>query len=262
MLENLTLDYHQGARWQQQVTHGEQQFHFYIVTYGSCSFQYEHGTVTAGKGDFVLAPQSCSYIERSAEANLHQKYSLRFTATSALLDMLPPLRQGQWLQSSAGIYERSIELLRPLWKEVQEQQHYQELRIASFLLDTLALWLRELERGELAPASLIHVERMKEYIQTHYRQKITKDVLADYIRRSPSYAAALFKKGTGQTISEYVHAVRMKTAMYMLSASLLSITEIAEYLGYADVSYFQRLFKRTFGQPPSYYMQDRRDSNS
>ena len=38
--------------------------------------------------------------------------------------------------------------------------------------------------------------------------------------------------------------------------------EIAEYLGYADVSYFQRLFKRTFGQPPSYYMQDRRDSNS
>src|SRR5690606_41428094 len=66
----------------------------------------------------------------------------------------------------------------------------------SYLLDTLVLWQRELDRGELAPASLIHIERMKQYIQSHYRQRITKDVLADYIRRRPSYTASLFKKGT------------------------------------------------------------------
>lgn len=260
MLEHWHLEHHQGTNWQQQITHGGLQFHFYIITYGSCTFQHEAASITADKGDFVLAPQKCSYIEHSAHNGLHQKYSLSFTASPVLLQLLPILRENQWLHSSAGIYERSIELLRPLWKEIGEKQHYSELRIASFLLDTLALWLRELERGELAPASLIHIERMKQYIQTHYRQKVTKDVLADYIRRSPSYAASLFKKGTGQTISEYVHAVRMKTAMYMLSDSLLSITEISEYLGYADVSYFQRLFKRTFGQPPSDFMQERRES--
>jgi AraC-like DNA-binding protein len=260
MLQQLTIDYHQGTNLQQKVTHEKLQFHFYVITYGHCSFHRQNGDVlVAEKGDFVLAPQQCDYTERSAENSLHQKYSLGFTATPNLLHMLPQLQKDQWLHSRSGIYERSIDMLRPLWKEASEGLHYVELRIASFLLDTLALWQRELERGELAPASFIHIERMKHYIQTHYRQKVTKDVLADYIRRSPSYAASLFKKGTGQTISEYVHAIRMKTAMYMLSASLLSITEISEYLGYADVSYFQRLFKRTFGQPPSDFMQERRD---
>jgi len=261
MLQQLTIDYHQGAQWQKEVYHEELQYHFYIITYGSCSFQLDNGELLiANKGSFVLAPQQCHYIESSTNQNLHQKYCIGFKVTPILIDKLPQLQYSQWLYSNAGIYDRSIEQLRLIWKEAGEELPYIELRIASFLLDTFALWQRELDRGELAPASLMHIERMKQFIQSHYRQKITKDVLGDYIRRSPSYAASLFKKGTGQTISEYVHAVRMKTAMYMLSASLLSITEISEYLGYADVSYFQRLFKRTYGQPPSDFLQEQRDS--
>ncbi|MEK4249981.1 helix-turn-helix transcriptional regulator [Paenibacillus sp. FSL W7-1287] len=262
MLENLTLTHTEGSNRSSSIEHSSAEYHFYIITYGSCIFHTSDVTMTAEKGQFVLAPANCSYEERSTQTGLHQKYSFSFTCSQELLQVLPLLQKNNWLILSTGLYDRSIERLRPLWKELQEEQPYAALRIGAYLLDTLVLWQRELDRGELAPASLIHIERMKQYIQSHYRQRITKDVLADYIRRSPSYTASLFKKGTGQTISEYVHAVRMKTAMYMLSASLLSITEISEYLGYADVSYFQRLFKRTFGNPPSHYMQERSGSNS
>lgn len=258
MIHQLQLFHTEGSKWSKQVQHQDSQFHFYILTYGSCEFHTADAALTAHKGEFVLAPANCSYEERSALTGLHQKFSFSFAASDALLVMLPMLAKNNWLHAATGLYERSIERLRPLWKEMQEEQPYCLLRIGSFLMETLVLWQRELDRGELAPASLIHIERMKQYIQAHYRERITKEILADYIRRSPSYAASLFKKGTGQTISEYVHAARMKTAMYMLAESLLSITEIAEYLGYADVSYFQRLFKRTYGQSPSYYMQDRK----
>lgn len=262
MIEKLTLTHTEGSKWLHPVEHHDQQYHFYIITYGSCIFHTMENSIAAEKGQFVLAPAGIAYEERSSDKGLHQKYSFSFTCSDQLLHMLPILSNNEWLNIATGLYDRSIERLRPLWKELQEEQPYAILRIGAFLLETLVLWQRELDRGELAPASLMHIDRMKQYIQAHYRERITKDVLADYIRRSPSYAAALFKKGTGQTISEYVHAVRMKTALYMLSASLLSITEISEYLGYADVSYFQRLFKRTFGHPPSHYIQERSGSNS
>jgi len=262
MFDKLTLTHTEGSKWLNPIDHNDGQYHFYIITYGSCIFHTSERSIVAEKGQFVLAPANCSYEERSSNVGLHQKYSFSFTSSEQLLPMLPILSHNKWLNISTGLYDRSIERLRPLWKELQEEKPYTLLRIGAFLLETLVLWQRELDRGDLAPASLIHIDRMKQYIQAHYRERITKDVLADYIRRSPSYAASLFKKGTGQTISEYVHAVRMKTALYMLSASLLSITEISEYLGYADVSYFQRLFKRTFGQPPSYYLQERSGSSS
>ncbi|MNG21412.1 HTH-type transcriptional activator RhaR [compost metagenome] len=82
---------------------------------------------------------------------------------------------------------------------------------------------------------------------------MTKEELGACINRTPNYAASLFRRATGQTISEAVHAARMKTAVYMLTDSLLTVAEISDYLGYRDVSYFQRVFKRTTGRTPSSY---------
>lgn len=258
MLRQITIQHDQGMNWQEKNVHGDKEYHLYIMTYGSCIFTCGETTILAKKGDFVLSPQQNIIFEATPERSVHQKFSFHFVVTDALFEMLPILQQSIITHSTSGLFDRAIDTFRPIWKEYSEEQSYTNLRVGSFILDLLALWQRELERGELAPASLIHIDRMKGYIQSHYRERITKEQLGDYIRRSPNYAATLFKKGTGQTISEYVHTMRMKTAIYMLSQSLLSITEIAEYLGYSDVSYFQRLFKRTFGKPASQYMNERR----
>jgi AraC family transcriptional regulator of arabinose operon len=49
----------------------------------------------------------------------------------------------------------------------------------------------------------------------------------------------------------------MKTAVYMLTESQLMISEIADYLGYNDVSYFYRIFKRSTGSSPSDFLHER-----
>ncbi|MGO4371343.1 helix-turn-helix domain-containing protein, partial [Paenibacillus sp. MCAF20] len=74
---------------------------------------------------------------------------------------------------------------------------------------------------------------------------------------TPNYAATLFSKMTGQTISEYVHSVRIRTAIYMLNESLLTVSEVAAYLGYNDVSYFHKLFKKTTGSTPAQFAHNR-----
>jgi len=260
MLNELNIEHEQGMDWKENFILSERCFHFYIMTYGRCSFIANGQTHIAEKGDFVLLPHLSEFEVCGLPASLHQKYNFYFKASEALIDQLPMLQLGHIMIATPGIYDLSLEKFRPIWKEYNERLQYANLRAGSFLLETFSLWQRELDRGELAPASIYHIDHMKSYITAHYRNKITKEHLGDAIRRSPNYAAALFKKGTGQTISEYVHTMRMKTAIYMLSESLLTITEISEYLGYSDVSYFQRLFKRTFGKPASLYMQERRST--
>lgn len=261
MLRQISIKHEQGMNWKRVVHHEAKEFHFYMVTYGTCLFRLNEQEVLAKKGDFILTPQLCSVEEATPNLSLHEKFSFHFVALDTLLELLPMLRTDYIIHLSSGLFDRALESFRPIWKEQSEELSYTNLRAGSFILDTLALWQRELDRGELAPASVMHINRMKSYIQTHYREHITKEHLGDYIRRSANYAANLFKKGTGQTISEYVHMIRMKTAIYMLSESLLSITEISIYLGYSDVSYFQRIFKRTFGKPASEFMKERPKHN-
>jgi len=261
MIEGMTIKHDQGMNWQEMISHKTKEYHLYIMTYGSCTFTCNEVTILASKGDFILTPQQTNIIEETPHRTIHQKFSFQFTASDELYKILPMLQTETMTHSSSGLFDRTMETFRPIWNEHGEDYAYTSLRASSFLLDTLALWQRELDRGELAPASIMHIDRMKAYIQSHYREHITKEHLGDYIRRSPNYVANLFKKGTGQTISEYIHSIRMKTAIYMLSQSVLTITEISDYLGYSDVSYFQRIFKRTYGKPASKYMDDRRSND-
>lgn len=258
MLNYLRLEHIQATSINKLIALSSQQYQFHLITYGQCVFQLaEDEIIFAKKGDFILLPANSTvqqYVQKNA---VYECYYFEFNAFNSLIEQLPLLNERYILKNTSGLFERTLDRLRPIWQDEQESTPYNQLRIGSLLLDTLAMWQREIDRGELSPASNMQVDRMKSYIQNHYRDKITKETLGEFIRRTPSYAASLFKKGTGQTISEYVHAVRLKTGLYMLNNSLLNVTEIAEYLGYSDVSYFQRLFKRMYGKTASEFMASR-----
>jgi AraC family transcriptional activator of pobA len=102
-----------------------------------------------------------------------------------------------------------------------------------------------------------HIQAMKSYIQNHYREKVTKDDLGWIIKKSPNYAATLFSDLTGLTISEFIHRMRVKTAIYMLHHSQMNVGEVAEFLGYSDSSYFHKVFKRIHGSSPSDLLQNK-----
>jgi AraC family transcriptional regulator of arabinose operon len=147
--------------------------------------------------------------------------------------------------------------MKSIQQQWEERPSYYVMMSQALLMEVLIYINRELDRGVISPERHRYVERMKRYIEQHYREKVTKEELGDEIGKSPNYAAALFKSITNQTISQYVHDQRMKRALYLLTESQLSIQEIAEFLGYRDLSYFYRVFKRLMGSPPSDLLQER-----
>ncbi len=75
---------------------------------------------------------------------------------------------------------------------------------------------------------------------------------------SPGYLSTVFKRATGQTVSDYIRERRMEHAAHLLTTTSLQIQTVALHCGIMDVQYFSKIFKRQMGQTPSDYRAARR----
>jgi len=101
------------------------------------------------------------------------------------------------------------------------------------------------ERAIIAPAI--------DYIDKHYREKISLVSLADLCGISPSYLSRLFKKVTGYKYAYYVNMVRIDHAKRLLTSTNKSVSDISLDLGFEDTGYFTKVFKKLEGVTPSHY---------
>ncbi|WP_245850764.1 helix-turn-helix transcriptional regulator [Paenibacillus herberti] len=224
-----------------------------LMTYGGIQLKLagKDEPIALRRGELAYLPPGSQPSVVQQEGKVYELYVLGFTVDRDEIRQLELPAAHQSLKTIR--YDWMLERFRTLAEEDKERLSNSTIRGWGIVLELLALWSRENSTGAAAPATARHLERMKEFIQDRYREKVTKEDLGRCIGRTPNYAATLFRQGTGQTISGYVHTQRMKTAVYMLTESLLTIEEIADYLGYGEVSYFQRIFRRSFGMPPSHY---------
>lgn len=92
-----------------------------------------------------------------------------------------------------------------------------------------------------------------EYLNGHYNENVTLEEVSGLLGFDGSYFCRIFKSATGATFVEYLNFVRISKAEKMLSNTDNSILEISEAVGFASVSYFNRVFKKIRGCSPRAY---------
>lgn len=98
------------------------------------------------------------------------------------------------------------------------------------------------------------VEQIVDYLDSYYNEKISLDQIARNMYLSPSYISKLFKTETGDTPINHLIRVRMEKARRLLEQERdISVQDIAQQVGYDDAYHFSKLFKKHFGESPSYY---------
>lgn len=95
--------------------------------------------------------------------------------------------------------------------------------------------------------------RAKEYIEEHYRENLTLEVLASQIHMNTYYFSSFFKKNSGENFKDYVNKVRLKHAMALLVTTDKRTYEIADLVGFRDARSFSELFQRAYGETPANY---------
>jgi two-component system, response regulator YesN len=92
-----------------------------------------------------------------------------------------------------------------------------------------------------------------EYIRTHLGEDLSLNAVSAAIDSSPHELSRQFKKQTGKSLTDYINEQRIIEALYLIDNQHLSITDISLMVGFNDVNYFTKVFKKHKGMTPSHY---------
>lgn len=93
------------------------------------------------------------------------------------------------------------------------------------------------------------------YIDENYRNpQLSVAMIADHFQRNASYLGTMFKSIYDITLLQYITKVRMEKSVEYLRNGKYHISEIAELVGYSDVFYFSKNFKRYYDCSPKSYL--------
>lgn len=91
------------------------------------------------------------------------------------------------------------------------------------------------------------------YILDSYGQDLKLKVIAEKFYINNSYLSISFAAKAGIHFNDYVTMVKMARAEYLFKTTNKKIYEIGDELGYKDINYFSKLFKKYYGKTPSEY---------
>ncbi|MBP8005610.1 MAG: AraC family transcriptional regulator [Acinetobacter sp.] len=105
-------------------------------------------------------------------------------------------------------------------------------------------------KGLVAQGNLRPIYKICEYIQHHFTEKLTVEMLAEQANMSISAFHKAFKQVTLHSPLQYLKVVRLHKAKQLLQNENQSVAQAAYAVGYQSSSQFSREFKKQFGFPP------------
>lgn len=99
------------------------------------------------------------------------------------------------------------------------------------------------------------IQRCQDIMQEQFRSVLSIDDLARHSGMSTRNFNRRFKEATGETPLNYLHKLRVNCAKTLLETDFKSVQQVCFEIGYEDVPFFRRIFKRYTGLTPSDYKQ-------
>ena len=97
------------------------------------------------------------------------------------------------------------------------------------------------------------VKRAIDYILLNLSHPLFLEQIAEQIHITPTYLSRRFKQETGETIIDFINRKRVEEAAVYLRRGNISVTEAAFLVGYNDLNYFSKVFKKIMSVTPSRY---------
>lgn len=97
------------------------------------------------------------------------------------------------------------------------------------------------------------LRQIREYLEENFDKKIQLDDIAEKYNISKYYLSHIFNEQYGTSVNNYLISLRITKAKQFLRFTNMTTTEVANRLGYEDVNYFIRLFKKIENVTPGEY---------
>lgn len=191
--------------------------------------------------------------------SLRSHYSDLISANNTLLlfcsNMLYQSHYWNYLYFSVSYTDKLDTLLTEMYEEFYHKQIYHQ----NMLYYSAGMFFTLMERQLLSqisvspsnPLRLVRYDQIYSYICDNYSLTSAREI-AEYFHISQSYLCKLFHEN-GTTVTTVIQEIRLQHTRSLLEQSDLSVQNIAELVGYHDLTYFIKLFKRNFSITPYQY---------
>ncbi|MGN0277699.1 MAG: AraC family transcriptional regulator [Hominisplanchenecus sp.] len=220
------------------------------ITNGCCQIETSSMKALAKKGDFVLLDcyiPHCYGNENSWEALwLHFDGRLARTYFEEITS-----RHGQILSPMTA--HSCSHYLKKIYKLFRDAGSITESELSADITALLDQLLNVASRNTSGGFSNSSVENAISYINKHFQEDISLEMLAETANLSLYYFIKIFSKQTGFTPYQYIMNTRITAAKYLLKTPELSIKDIAFRTGFHSESSFCTSFKKYEDVTPSQY---------
>ncbi|NBD28224.1 response regulator transcription factor [Paenibacillus glycinis] len=103
---------------------------------------------------------------------------------------------------------------------------------------------------ELSESRHSLVAQIQQFVQEHLSEDVSLQAIANHVYMHPTHVSKVFKRETGENLSDCLLRLRMERAVFLLKESRHKIYEVASLSGYRNPTYFIKVFKEHFGVTP------------
>ena len=258
-----------------QPLHTHDYFQIWFVRHGICTHWMggEGHELTTGS-IFVLPPEIPHYME--CENDETSLVGMEFTKefirpdvgeesfwSSYLKPFTVSLDQVKPRFPLEGAAARNVEAIfdEMLWEFKHQEEGY-PLFIRADVLKVLAIVSRQYGK-EQDEVRQLYLDRYKDsvaraaaYINENFQKKIYLEEVARIAMMSATSFSCIFKEVTGRTFTEQLNFLRVRKAKELLKDPNRTVRAVAYEVGFQDIAYFDRVFKREVGVTPRGYRQN------
>ena len=224
----------------------------FVVKEGTGELIYEGQTHSLKAGDVVFVDCKKPYSHSTGSSLWTLQWCHFYGPSMAAIYSKYCQRGGRAVIHCADSEAFSI-LISELYTIASGQDYIRDMRINEKLNALLTLLMESSWQGEARSdlSKKMDIGNIRAYLDQHYIEKITLEVLSETFFVDKFYLARLFKEQYGLTVISYLQQVRVTNAKKLLRFTNMSIEEIGLQCGFSELSYFSRVFKKLEGVSPS-----------
>ncbi len=249
----FSKDYMENCLTKDPHLHAHTKYEMQYFEKGNGVFQTERDSVSCPAGSLLIVPprikhRICYQEETQSRTLLFlpQQNDANDLVFSALCAKEPIL-----LPDTFGAGERLLNARREM--EIASTAFQERIRGEMTILFadlSAALLPKKPERASTKPEN--RAEEIEDYLGAHcYDPSCTCENLAALLHLSPRQVHRLCLAYYGVPFRTLLHQTRMEIARYRLENTDISVTELAELMGYASIASFSAAYKRYFGKSPT-----------
>lgn len=253
------------------TTHWHEEAEFTLITRGACLYHIDLVDYEVQEGDLLFIPP---LLLHSISAQLKEKatsetyvFHMNFlggnSADICSIRYFKPIMDREitmpyLMKKDHPAYASLLEIFQQTHALYEEKPAGYELALKALLLQLFFVLLQYSEKNtspDLGKTS-DKLKQVLDYIELHYTESITVSELARLCHFSDYYFMRFFKKHMNMTCVEYIVSLRLEKSVELFKEGNTSILDVSLSVGFRNLSYFHRAFKKKYHMTPLAFIKD------